>query len=301
MRRAAMFTLVLSLGLTAGLSGCGQAPAGLDLRVGGPFGARPTIAFPGGKPSAELRIDQLVAGAGTELRRDDVAIVQYTAHVWDGRRNRLVDSSFNRGTPAAFPVGRMLKGLDTALVGRRVGSRVAAAIPPKDGFGADPPRGLKAADGLVYVVDILGTYHQGASAGTAGGSMAGVTVRPGVTPALHVPAAPAPRAFVSKVLLRGKGPVTRAGQLLVTQHEGAVWGSRRVFDSSWRAGRPKAFALGVGDVLPGWDRALSGVPVGSRVVMVLPPAYGYGTAGLPAAGITATDTLAFVVDVLAAY
>ena len=40
--------------------------------------------------------------------------------------------------------------------------------------------------------------------------------------------------------------------------------------------------------------------VGSRVVMVVPPADGYGAAGSPPK-ISGTDTLVFVVDILAAY
>lgn len=294
MRRAALLALVLAVG-------CAQARADLDLKVGGPFGARPTIAFPDGKPSAELRIDQLAAGGGAALRQDDVAIVQYTAHVWDGRQNRLVDSSFNRGTPAAFPVGRMLPGLDAALRGRRVGSRVAAAIPPADGFGANPPRGLDPDGGLLYVIDILGTHHKGVSAATSGGDLAGVEVRGGARPSIRLPATAPPRRFAAKVLARGKGPRTEAGQLVVTQHEGVVWDGGRVFDSTWRAGQPKAFTLGDGSVIKAWDEALVGVPTGSRVAMIVPPAYGYGEAGQPAFGIRGADTLVFVVDVIAAY
>jgi peptidylprolyl isomerase len=40
--------------------------------------------------------------------------------------------------------------------------------------------------------------------------------------------------------------------------------------------------------------------VGSRVVLVIPPDKGYGTTGNEQAGISGTDTLVFVVDILAA-
>ena len=58
----------------------------------------------------------------------------------------------------------------------------------------------------------------------------------------------------------------------------------------------------------GWARAvprptrgeagLVGVPVGSRVMLVIPPQDGYGSAGQASVGIKGTDTLVFVVDVL---
>ncbi|MEU5867729.1 MULTISPECIES: FKBP-type peptidyl-prolyl cis-trans isomerase [unclassified Nonomuraea] len=300
MRRRTIVPSLAPLLLLA--AGCTGATAGdLDLKVGGAFGARPTIVFPDGRPAAGLRVEELSTGGGDRLGDDDVAVVQYTAHVWDGRDNRLVDSSFNRGTPAAFPVGSLLPGLDRALRGRTVGSRVIAAIPPGEGFGTSPPRGVGPADDLFYVVDILGAHHKGASVKSAGGSLAGVRVTGDDRPELSIPSAAPPRAFASKVLRRGSGRPAQAGQLLVTQYEGAVWDRRRVFDGTWPTGLPKAFKIGDGTVIKGWDKALVGVPVGSRVLMIVPPAYGYGAPGHAAYGIKGSDTLVFVVDVLAAY
>ena len=48
----------------------------------------------------------------------------------------------------------------------------------------------------------------------------------------------------------------------------------------------------------GWDEGLVGQPVGSQVLLVIPPDKGYGAAGSPQAGISGTDTLVFVVDIL---
>ncbi|MGA5761014.1 FKBP-type peptidyl-prolyl cis-trans isomerase [Nonomuraea bangladeshensis] len=288
--------------VVAVLAGCTGAPAqGLELKVAGAFGARPTVDFPDGKPAPGLQVDELTTGKGARLEPDDVAVVQYTAHVWDGGRNRLVDSSFTRGAPAAFPVGGLLPGLDRALEGRTVGSRVIAAVPPGDGFGPNPPRGVGPSDELFYVVDILGAHHKGASVEGHAGTLAGVRVSAGARPALQVPAAAPPARFASTVLERGSGPKARPGRLVVTQYAGAVWGSRRVFDTTWTSGLPKAFKLGDGGLIRAWERALTGVPAGSRVLMVVPPAYGYGAPGFPAYGIKGSDTLVFVVDVLAVY
>ncbi|MER6583381.1 FKBP-type peptidyl-prolyl cis-trans isomerase [Nonomuraea sp. NPDC001023] len=306
-RRTIVPSLALLLLLAAACTGPtagGPAPEAerkLDLKVGGAFGARPTIVFPAGRPAADLQVAELTTGGGDRLSDDDVAVVQYTAHVWDGRDNRLVDSSFNRGAPAAFPVGSLLPGLGRALRGRTVGSRVLAAVPPDQGFGGAPPRGLGPADDLVYVVDILGAHRKGASVEAAGGSLAGVRVAGGERPKVSIPDAAPPRAFTAKVLRRGSGSPVRAGRLLVTQYEGAIWARREVFDATWSTGLPKAFRIGDGTVIKAWDKALDGVPVGSRVLMIVPPAYGYGAPGHPAYGIKGSDTLVFVVDVLAAY
>lgn len=52
-------------------------------------------------------------------------------------------------------------------------------------------------------------------------------------------------------------------------------------------------------MIPGWESGLGGLPVGSRVLLVLPTSLGYGRAGDPP-DVDGHDTLIFVVDILAA-
>ena len=53
--------------------------------------------------------------------------------------------------------------------------------------------------------------------------------------------------------------------------------------------------------LTGLTAALKGARIGSRVVAVLPPKYGYGTTGQSQLQITGTDTLVWVIDLLQQY
>ena len=99
------------------------------------------------------------------------------------------------------------------------------------------------------------------------------------------------------ILSEGTGPKTVAGDWLVTNYLGQVWGGK-VFDNSYDRGATSVFQIGKQKVVPGWDTALVGVPVGSRVLLSLPPADGYGAAGNQSAGIKGTDTLVFVVDIV---
>jgi peptidylprolyl isomerase len=71
------------------------------------------------------------------------------------------------------------------------------------------------------------------------------------------------------------------------------------FDSSLGSG-PAQFQIGTGNVITGWDQGLVGQTVGSQILLVIPPDLGYGAEGQPSAGIAGTDTLVFVVDILAA-
>jgi peptidylprolyl isomerase len=104
----------------------------------------------------------------------------------------------------------------------------------------------------------------------------------------------------SKVLVQGSGPVVAKNDLLVADYLGQIWGGK-VFDNSYDRKAPTGFTIGAGKVIPGWDKSLVGLKAGTRILLSIPPADGYGSGGQPQAGIKATDTLVFVVDVIASY
>ncbi|MDP9780146.1 peptidylprolyl isomerase [Nakamurella flavida] len=120
----------------------------------------------------------------------------------------------------------------------------------------------------------------------------------GEKPTLTFPADPPP-SLQRQILTEGTGPEVAAGDWLVTNYLGQVWNGT-VFDNSYDRNATSAFQIGVGKVVPGWDVGLTGVKVGSRVLLSLPPADGYGSTGQASAGITGTDTLVFVIDVVQA-
>ena len=96
-------------------------------------------------------------------------------------------------------------------------------------------------------------------------------------------------------------PSSRPGRRSSSTTSAAIWSSGTVFDSSCQRGaRVHDFAIGAGQVIPGWDEGLVGQTVGSRVLLVIPPDKGYGSTGSSDGSITGTDTLVFVVDILAA-
>ncbi len=105
----------------------------------------------------------------------------------------------------------------------------------------------------------------------------------------------------SEVLEEGDGKEVAKGDLLVADYLGQVYSSGKVFDNSYDRGTPAAFPIGTGQVIPGWDKILVGTKAGSRVLMVVAPKDGYGKTGNPQAGIKGTDSLVFVVDIIASY
>jgi peptidylprolyl isomerase len=143
-----------------------------------------------------------------------------------------------------------------------------------------------------------------AACGGAGGSSSDVKVSGsfGSKPKVTVTKGSAPSKKLDvDVLKQGDGPKAAKGDLLVVDYLGKVYKSGKVFDNSYDRNVPAAFPIGTGGVIPGWDKGLVGVETGSRVLMVVPPKDGYGKAGNQQAGIKGTDSLIFVVDVIAAY
>jgi len=105
--------------------------------------------------------------------------------------------------------------------------------------------------------------------------------------------------LIATTLIKGDGDVVKKGQTLTVDYLGQVYDAEQPFDESYSK-EPAEFPIGVGQVIPGWDERLVGRTVGSRVILEIPPAKGYGEQGNEQAGIKGTDTLFFVVDILGA-
>jgi peptidylprolyl isomerase len=125
-------------------------------------------------------------------------------------------------------------------------------------------------------------------------------------PTLTFPASQAPKQLIEQALVTGSGTPVTAGDTVITNYVGEIWPTQagnaaKVFDSSFSRGAPAGFVIGTGAVIPGFDKTLVGKRIGTRMLLSIPPADGYGSSGNSQAGISGTDTLVFVVDLLADY
>jgi peptidylprolyl isomerase len=155
---------------------------------------------------------------------------------------------------------------------------------------------------LVVPFALAAALVAGCGAASSGGAAAGLPAVEGAfgtKPKVTIPSTAAPTTLKTAVLHAGTGPKITKGQLVAVNYLGEIWGSKKVFDTSFDAGRTAAaFPVGTGQVIPGFDKGLADKTIGSRVLLVIPPAQGYGAQGNSQAGIAGTDTLVFVVDVL---
>lgn len=96
--------------------------------------------------------------------------------------------------------------------------------------------------------------------------------------------------------LPGNGAMAKSGDTVEVHYTGSL-DDGTVFDSSVQRA-PFTFRLDMGEVIAGWDEGVTGMPVGGKRTLVIPPNLGYGAAG--AGGVIPPNaTLHFDIELLA--
>jgi peptidylprolyl isomerase len=161
---------------------------------------------------------------------------------------------------------------------------------------------------IVLLTTVLVVFGGCASSGTPGSTattsdLAAVTVSGAVgsKPVVKFPGVFSTATSARKVLTEGTGAVVELGQKVEVDYVGINGSDGKEFDASaYDPASPTVFTLAESALIKGFVDGLVGVKVGSRVLLAITPADGYGDQGQPAAGITGKDTLLFVIDVLGA-
>jgi len=276
----------------------------LDVITVGGTDKAPTVTFKTKPLSVKATTTKVVTpGKGATLTRTNSVMFNYT--LFNGKDGKQIETSFGKGTvPLDLGAPNLMKGLSKGLDGQQVGSRVLVAIPPVDAFGAkgNAQAGFGPTDTLVFFIEVV-------SASTPLAVATGVAVAPkpglptakvdGAKPAqITVPKTAAPTKLVVQPLIKGAGAVVKSGQSIKVNYTGVLWKDGKKFDASGDHGAPVNVQIGLGKVIPGWDKGLVGQTVGSRIMLIVPPSDGYGAKGSPPIG--PKDTMVFVVDILAA-
>jgi len=125
------------------------------------------------------------------------------------------------------------------------------------------------------------------------------------TPESAVPAQPETLdlgdGLTVEVLKRGKGEPARRGAELLVQFTSRVEGAEQPFDSTYSRGLPDRWRMSTSAsprLIEGLVRGLDGLPAGSKAVVHIPPALGYGAEGRPEAGIPADSALVYEIELL---
>jgi peptidylprolyl isomerase len=230
---------------------------------------------------AGLKYYDLKEGGGDESELDQIITIHYTGWLEDGVK---FDSTLDRVQPITFQLGarQFIPGTDEGIVSMKVGGERQLVIPPELAFGEQgipdliPPNST-----LILEVELL-------------------EILPGA------PAAPTKVSEADYVVTEsglkyydfeaGTGESPQTGQQVVVHYTGWLEDGAK-FDSSLDRGVPFDFAIGMGQVIPGWDEGVATMKVGGKRQLVIPPELGYGEAGAPGA-IPPNATLIFEVELL---
>lgn len=274
-----------------------------SVTVAGDAGVEPTVTFPSPLAAKTTERTVVTAGTGDAVDAGDTVTIAYTAYnATTGAKLTAGGFGKDAGLPVNVSAGQnAIAGILKGVACSNVGDRVAVVIPPDDGFGTtgNSDLGVAATDQLLFVIDVkekLPTRATGQDQEPTEGFPA-VTLAEDGAPTVTMPQADPPAELAVEVLKKGEGAAVTDASTVTVQYTGAIWATGTVFDQSWGVG-PTSFP--VSGLITGFSQGLVGQTVGSQVVIVIPPGeLGYA-GGNDTAGISATDTLVFVVDIIAA-
>jgi peptidylprolyl isomerase len=115
---------------------------------------KPSVTLPAATKPTTLVIQDLITGAGAAVQTGQTITVHYIGWIWDGTK---FDSSWDKGSTFSTPIGsgEVIKGWETGLIGKAVGSQVLLVVPPDQGYGTSANGPIPGGSTLVFVVDIL--------------------------------------------------------------------------------------------------------------------------------------------------
>lgn len=275
-----------------------------SVKVNGDFGATPNVSIAAPLKLSKTQRTVVIPGTGEKAAPGSIVNVSFT--LYNGTTGEtLTSTGYGAGTssPITVDASQMITGLVKTLNCAQAGERVVGVVPPSEGFGSNGSTqlGVKPNQVIVFVADVVSLTATKASGDvlTPPDGTPTVTRAANGKPTLKVPSgyqAPATTQIVT--LIKGGGPVVAPTDNVTIQYQGTDLQTKKIFDQTW--GR-SPFTGAVSGFVPGFTNAIVGQTVGSQVLAIIAPADGYGPqGGNSSAGIGKSDTLIFVVDVLAA-
>jgi peptidylprolyl isomerase len=307
--------LLVPLLLASTLAACGDddGSSGKDsedakglhgIAISGELGSEPEVEWNGELEAdsvEETETSVVIEGDGDEIASGD----QVSANLWigNGTTEETSYSTYDEGgKPETVTASDDLSPVfKDAILGQKIGSRVAVTASAEEAFGeaGNPNLGIGNKDTVLIIVDIMELYTPPKPTDVPAAEMPAVVEENGAPVGFDFTGVPMPKEdgkLKRTILEEGDGDEVTAAMTLKVNYLGSVYKGKKPFDESY-SGEPAEFALT--GVIQGWTYGLEGVKVGSRVLLAIPPALGYGADSSNAA-IPPNSTLYFVVDVISA-
>lgn len=290
----------------AGLTSCGDSSTdagtaeGLAaVTVAGKPGVEPEVTWKTQMTSDKQVTKTLTTGDGAEVKDGD----QVLTHIWigNGFTQKKAFSTYDAGKPETVTVDDKLSPVFAdAIKGHTLGSRVAVTTPADKAFGpsGNPQMNIGNKDAVLVIIDLISIHTPPKPVDVPNDQLPSLITGKNGPVALDFKGVPKPKAggdLLRSVLREGKGATVTSDMTVTANYLGQVYGAKKPFDESYSK-QPVPFSLS--QVVKGWTLGLSGLTVGTRVLLQIPPDLGYGDQGQ--ANIPPGSTLYFVVDILKA-
>jgi peptidylprolyl isomerase len=278
---------------TTDANGCGTYSSGStsgSVKVDGDFGKTQTATFKTPLSSSGLERTVVTKGTGPDTKAGEK--IDVLVSIYLGKDGKALGSQ-----PVSLTVGdsQMIQAFSAGIDCVPIGSRVVVSAPAKDMYGAqgNPNLGVGPDDSLVIVTDVIGV-HKPLVPEAWKTNAPKVTFDAQGTPTLKLPSGKPPAQLLLKVLKPGTGDVVKEGDSVTVNYQGTSWDTGKIFDQSYGK-QPATFATT--DVVQGFGAALVGQKVGTRLVVSIPPKYGYGEKTADNTSQLAGQTLVFVIEI----
>ncbi|MFL6174447.1 MAG: FKBP-type peptidyl-prolyl cis-trans isomerase [Marmoricola sp.] len=257
------------------------------VKVTGDFGKTLKGDFKTPLKATGLQRTIITKGDGATTAPGDQLNVEVSAFIGSSGKSLTTEAAKfkvgDSGLPAAF---------DASISCVPIHSRVAVTVPAKDIYGdaGNPQLGIKASDTLVIVTDVMGKVKPLKPA--AWPNHPAVTFGKNGTPKVKLTGKPDKQLRLA-VLKQGTGAVVKSGDSVTVNYQGTSWNKKKIFDQSYGKA-PATFTTD--GVVAGFGAALVGQKVGTRLIVTIPPKYGYGE-GKIGSGNLVGETLVFVIEI----
>ncbi|MCL2489864.1 MAG: FKBP-type peptidyl-prolyl cis-trans isomerase [Propionibacteriaceae bacterium] len=273
-----------------------------DITVTGDFNSGvPTIDAPYPFSVDTTQCKTLVAGTGPAVVPEAPVEINYIGI--NASNGGMFDSSWTNGAPVDNYANGFVPGFNQCLATATEGSRLLMLITSDDGYGPDgnSQAGINGGDTILFVVDVLvaGVDVPTGPVLATGNQWVTVTDSNGV-PTATVNAGQAPPTSVqTTVLVQGQSKPVSAEDTLVVNFFTMDYATGQYIENSFTDGNgPQAGALA--DMIPGWRTALVGQPIGTRLLVIVPPDQAYPK-GNATPSIAPNTTLVCVIDIQFAF
>jgi peptidylprolyl isomerase len=228
-------------------------------------------------------------GSGDMPEKGDKLTVNLLLKLADGK---VVDDTRKNGRPLkGLPVGSpmRLKGLEQGLKGMKNGEQRTVVVPHELGFGAAgagpeiPPYST-----LIFELEIMDVQSDKKQINGI------ISKLKKDYPKSELIATKTGLQYV--VTKAGGGAKAGKGKKIKAHYTGKLLDGTE-FDSSVKRGMPFEFVVGTGQVIKGWDEALSDMKKGEKRTLIIPSELAYGERGSPPK-IPPSSTLVFEVELV---